>query len=165
MNRSPWAKFTMSMIPKISVSPEATSARIMPFTRPFTICTRIWSTGSIVRSDSEVLVDDSGVEAEIGRRRVVADHTLFHDVHAVGDVESERHVLLDEQDGHALPVEDVDDLADLRDHPRHQSLGRLVQQDDARLQHHGAGDGEHLLLAPRQRAARLAPPLGPAWKA
>ena len=40
MNRSPCAKLTMSMIPKISVSPEATSARIMPFTRPLTICTR-----------------------------------------------------------------------------------------------------------------------------
>src|SRR2546429_438849 len=58
-------------------------------------------------------------------------------------------VLLDEQDGHAVPLEDVDDLPDLRDHPRHEALGRLVQQDDARLQHHRAGDGEHLLLASR----------------
>src|SRR5438093_805100 len=48
-----------------------------------------------------------------------------------------------------VPVEDVDDLPDLRDHPRHEALGRLVQQDDARLQHHRAGDGEHLLLASR----------------
>ena len=51
---------------------------------------------------------------------------------------------------------DLDDLLDLRDHARHQAFGRLVEQDDLRLQHHGAGDGEHLLLAARQRAAGLA---------
>ncbi len=37
MNSSPWAKFTTSMMPKISVSPEAISARIMPVTMPFTV--------------------------------------------------------------------------------------------------------------------------------
>ena len=37
MNNSPWAKFTTSMMPKISVSPEAISARIMPVTMPFTV--------------------------------------------------------------------------------------------------------------------------------
>ena len=35
MNNSPWAKFTTSMMPKISVSPDAISARIMPVTMPF----------------------------------------------------------------------------------------------------------------------------------
>src|SRR5438552_3433994 len=159
MNRSPCAKLTMSMIPKISVSPEATSARIMPFTRPFTICTMTWSTG-IIGSDSQVLVDDGGVGAQRRRGPVVADGALLHDVHAVRDVERERYVLLHEQDGHALLVKDIDDLADLRDHARHEALGRLVQQDDARLEHHRARDGEHLLLASRQRAARLVAPLG-----
>ena len=37
MNSSPCAKFTTSMMPKISVSPEATSARIMPVTMPFIV--------------------------------------------------------------------------------------------------------------------------------
>ena len=37
-------------------------------------------------------------------------------------------------------------------------FGRLVEQDDLRLQHHGARDGEHLLLAARQRAAGLIAP-------
>ena len=45
ITRSPCAKLTTSMMPKISVSPEATSARIMPLTSPLTVCTRIWSTG------------------------------------------------------------------------------------------------------------------------
>ena len=40
MNNSPCAKFTTSMMPKISVSPEATSARIMPVTMPFTVWIR-----------------------------------------------------------------------------------------------------------------------------
>ena len=42
MNNSPWAKFTTSMMPKISVSPEAISARIMPVTMPFSV----WMTNS-----------------------------------------------------------------------------------------------------------------------
>ena len=54
----------------------------------------------------------------------------------------------------------ADDLADLRDHARHQPLGRLVEQDDLRLQHHRPGDRQHLLLAARQRAAGLVAPLG-----
>ncbi len=44
MTRSPWAKFTTSMIPKMSVRPEATRARIIPFTRPVTVWTRMAST-------------------------------------------------------------------------------------------------------------------------
>src|SRR5262245_28174392 len=109
MNRSPWAKLTMSMIPKISVSPEATSARIMPFTSPLTICTRIWSYGMLA-SDSQVLVDGGLVGPELGGRRVVADDALLHDVDAVGHVQGQGDVLLDQKNGHALAVEDVDDL-------------------------------------------------------
>ena len=45
MNSSPWAKFTTSMMPKISVSPEATSARIMPVTMPLTVWIRSRSKG------------------------------------------------------------------------------------------------------------------------
>ena len=37
MNNSPCAKFTTSMMPKISVRPDATSARIMPVTMPFNV--------------------------------------------------------------------------------------------------------------------------------
>jgi hypothetical protein len=44
MTRSPWAKFTTSMMPKIRVRPEATRARIIPFTSPVTVCTRMAST-------------------------------------------------------------------------------------------------------------------------
>ncbi len=59
MNSSPWAKFTTSKMPKISVSPEATSARIMPATMPFTVwmmkrssgkAWRKWLTASIAHT-------------------------------------------------------------------------------------------------------------------
>src|SRR5215475_2401368 len=148
MNSSPWAKFTTSMMPKMRVSPEATRARIMPLTIPFTIWTRIWSKG-ITGSHSQVLVDDAEVPPELGRGGVVADDALFHDVDAVGCLQRERDVLLDEQDGHAFLVQHVNDLANLGDHARHEPFGGLVEQDDARLQHHGPGDGQHLLLAAR----------------
>ena len=45
MKSSPWAKFTTSMMPKISVSPEATSARIMPVTMPLTVWMAMMSQG------------------------------------------------------------------------------------------------------------------------
>ena len=47
MNSSPWAKFTTSMMPKISVRPEATSARIMPVTMPFSVWIRNRSNGKV----------------------------------------------------------------------------------------------------------------------
>ena len=53
----------------------------------------------------------------------------------------------------------IHDLADLPDHAGHQALGRLVEEDDLGLQHHRPGDGQHLLLTARQRAAGLVAPL------
>ena len=47
MNSSPWAKFTTSMMPKISVRPEATSARIMPVTMPLTVWMTMMSQGML----------------------------------------------------------------------------------------------------------------------
>ena len=53
------------------------------------------------------------IGAQVGGRRVVPHDALLHDVDALGRLERQRHVLLDEEDGHAVPVEHVDDLADL----------------------------------------------------
>ena len=49
MNSSPCAKLTTSMMPKISVSPEAISARIMPVTMPFTVWMMIVYQGMAAR--------------------------------------------------------------------------------------------------------------------
>src|SRR6476469_3759984 len=163
MNSSPWAKFTTSMMPKISVRPEATSARIMPVTIPFTVWMTIMSQGmSMLPLNSEVLVDNRIVDGEGGGEGLMPHGAFLHEVDALAGGERQRHVLLDQQNGHALLVQHVDDLADLRDHARHQTFGRLVQQDDLRLQHHHAGDGQHLLLTARERAAGLRAPLAEA---
>src|SRR5580704_3731524 len=156
MNSSPWAKLTTSMMPKISVNPEATSARIMPLTMPLIVWMMICS--SIL--DSHILVDDRVVHAQLGSRGVVPDDALLHDVDPLAGLERQRDVLLDQQDRHVLLMQHIDDVADLGDHARHQAFRRLVQQDDLRLEHHRAGDGQHLLLAARERPSRLTAALG-----
>src|SRR5713226_8337355 len=155
MNSSPCAKLTTSMIPKMSVNPDATSARIMPLTIPLSV----WMRKASMPLDSQVLVDDGVVGAQLGGRRVMADDALLHDVDAVTDLERQRHVLLHEEDGHALAVEHADDLVDLSHHAGHEPFRRLVEEDHLRLEHHGARDGEHLLFAARQRAPCLVPSL------
>src|SRR6478672_734153 len=166
MNNSPWAKFTTSMMPKISVRPEAISARIMPVTMPFKVWMRNSSIGKLATNDriaailhSEILLDDVVADLEIGRFGVMADDALLHQIDALARLKRQRHVLLDQQDGDALAMQRVDDLVNLRDHARHQPFGRLVKQDDLGLEHHGPRNGEHLLLAARQRAAGLIAPL------
>src|SRR5215213_4386423 len=166
MNSSPWAKFTTSMMPKISVSPDAISARIMPVTMPFSVWMTNSSNGKSVKNERiaailhpEILLDDVVADLEVGRFGLMADGALLHDVDALARFERQRHVLLDQQNGDALAMQRIDDLVNLRDHARHQPFGRLVEQDELRLQHHGARDGQHLLLAARQRAAGLVAPL------
>src|SRR6266545_2643673 len=156
MNSSPWAKLTTSMIPKIRVRPEATSARIMPVTMPL----MVWMRSCSSTLHPQVLMDDGVVVPEIRGSGVMAHHTLLHDVDALARLEGERHVLFHQQDRHAVAVEHVDDLADLRHHARHQAFRRLVQEDDLGREHHGAGYGEHLLLAAREGAAGLVASLG-----
>ena len=91
---------------------------------------------------------------------MVAHLPLLHDIDALTGRQRQRYVLFDQQDRDILLVQDVDDVLDLGDHSRHQAFGWLVEQDDLGLQHHGAGDRQHLLLAARQRAAGLIAPLG-----
>src|SRR6202045_2130380 len=111
------------------------------------------ATSSIL--DSEVLVNDCVVHFELGGGAVMPHGTLFHDVDALARGESKRHVLLHQQDRNAFPVQHLDDLADLRDHPRHQAFGGFIKKNDLRLEHHRPRDRKHLLLAPREGPAGL----------
>ena len=69
----------------------------------------------------------------------------------------QRHVrvLLDEQDGRPLGVDLLDHPKDRLHQLRSQTERRLVEQQDRRLRHQRARDGQHLLLAARQRAGVL----------
>src|SRR5215471_7786254 len=100
MNNSPWAKFTTSMMPKISVRPDAISARIMPVTMPFSVWMTSSSQGKLSKSPKiesilhpEILLDDGIADREVGGRGVVADCTLLHDVDPLARLERQRHVL------------------------------------------------------------------------
>src|SRR5580704_8466670 len=109
MNSSPCAKLTTSMMPKISVSPEAISARIMPVTIPFTVWMSSRSSGKLRKKSRtaailhpQILVDDGVVRLERGGGRLVPDRALLHEIDALARRERQRHVLLDQQDRHAL---------------------------------------------------------------
>src|SRR5438046_4965056 len=117
MRNSPCAKLTTSMMPKISVNPDATSARIIPLTMPFSV----WITkcANETMSDAEILVDDSVADVQFRGRGVVAHDALFDDVDPLAGEEGHRHILLDQQHRHRLAVPYFDDLPDLRHHARH----------------------------------------------
>src|SRR6516164_9745104 len=121
MKSSPWAKLTTSMMPKINVRPDATSARIMPVTTPLIVWIRICSMG-MPTSHSQISMDHGVVDAQLGRRCVVSDDTLFDEVDPLACFQSQRHILFHEQHGDILTPEHVDDLPDFGDHPRHQTL-------------------------------------------
>src|SRR5258707_7071823 len=110
---SPCAKLTTSMMPKIRVNPDATSARIMPVTTPLMVWIRIWSNGMSI-SHSEILVDHRIVDMQLRRHGVVAHLALFDEIDAPAGLEGERHVLLDQQHRHAFGAQRADDLEDLR---------------------------------------------------
>src|SRR5215470_1505303 len=93
MNNSPWAKFTTSMMPKISVSPEATSARIMPTTMPLIVWIRICSS----KLNSQIFVDHFVVRVQLRGRRLMAHDPFLHEIHPLARLQRERHVLFDQQ--------------------------------------------------------------------
>src|SRR5215468_4474250 len=95
-------------------------------------------------------------------RAGVLHHDAPHLQHVavVGEVEGHVGVLLHEEDGHALlAVDAADDLEDVLDELGREAEGGLVEKHHLGPGHEGAADGEHLLLAPGQRACAL---LGPA---
>src|SRR5579872_467388 len=104
-------------------------------------------------SNSEIFVQLFRVGLEFGRRHVIDDAAVFHDIVAIGDGSGEAEILLDQQNGEALRLERGNGVADLLNDHRRQSLGRLVEQQKPRARAQDAADGEHLLLAAGQFGA------------
>ncbi len=74
----------------------------------------------------------------------------------MGELERVIGALLDEENGQAIiGVERTDRREDLLHDQRRQAERRLVEQEQLGASHQRAGDGQHLLLAARQRAAAL----------
>ena len=69
----------------------------------------------------------------------------------VGQVESREHVLLDEQDGEAGPIDLAQHFGDPLDDTRRQAERELVDHEQTRPRHQAAADRAHLLFSSRER--------------
>src|SRR2546426_5634723 len=85
---------------------------------------------------------------------------MFNDVDAMRDLEAALNALLDQQGGHALPVDLFDRRIDVVDDDRREPQRDLIEDDQLRTRLNGASDCQHLLLSSRERAAQLVAALG-----
>ena len=84
---------------------------------------------------------------------------------AVSDSQHLARLLLDHDCRQAfLAQEAAQDREHLFHDQRRQSLKRLVEQDQPRIEHQRAGYGEHLLFAAGKLIAEVLPPFAEAWK-
>src|SRR5258708_24027286 len=90
--------------------------------------------------------------------------TLFRSHHApflqhgmaIGYLAQRSYVLVDDKDGQAFRFQLRDRAVDLRADERCEALGGLVEDQQARIGHQRAADGEHLLLAAGELVAVVA---------
>src|SRR5438128_1979324 len=84
------------------------------------------------------------------RISTIDDLAAVDGVEPVGDPAGMREVRFCDQDRDLQLLDSLDRLDETRDHYRRESFERLVQEEDGRREHHGPGDGDHLLLAAAQ---------------
>src|SRR5204862_76207 len=105
---------------------------------------------------AKIVAQHKIVVLELGRGAGEADLALVHDVMAVGDRQGGTQVLLDQEHRKALALEIVEHRDDLLDDHGRQPLGRLVEQEQRRIEHERARDRKHLLLAAGELKAEVA---------
>ncbi len=74
---------------------------------------------------------------------------------AIADVEDVVHAVADEDDADAVILEAADEIENLANLLDGESGGRLVHDNQARIESGGAGDGDRLALSARQFLDRL----------
>src|SRR3990170_965351 len=79
---------------------------------------------------AEVGFLDAGLAKQICRRPLRHDPSLLEDVGSGRDLQGLGHVLLDEKDRHAFPVDLGDHLEEMVHDCRGEAEGRLVQQEE-----------------------------------
>src|SRR5687768_13319956 len=84
---------------------------------------------------------------------------LAHEVDVIDELQRERGVLLDQQDRQAFLLQLRHCLPRGLDDDRREPLRRLVHDKAVGVGHEAARDGEHLLLAARERLRALRAPL------
>ena len=100
------------------------------------------------------------VVQEIARRTLQHDPARLHHVGPVRHTQRLIRVLLDHQHRRALAPDVGDDRERLLDERGRETQRRLVEENESRAGHERAADREHLLLAAREGARGLTPPLG-----
>src|SRR5262249_14355548 len=103
----------------------------------------------------DISMHDLGLGFEILRGAVIDDTAFLHQEDARAQLERSRYVLLHQQDRDAALVDAMNLAPDLRDEPRHDALGRLIENNELGAHHQAARDRKHLLLAPRERISGL----------
>ena len=105
---------------------------------------------------AQMMLERRGIGFQHRTRSRVNDGPALENEGVLRDGQDLLGVLLDDDPRHALIAKDPDEGAEeLLDDDRGQSLGRLVEQEDARIEDEGARDRQHLLLAPRQLVAEI----------
>ena len=105
------------------------------------------------------------LEVDIGGEPLRVDDPVDAAVHHDGDPARHRggnpDVLLDHEDGDLAALGEPDqDLLDLGDDYRREAFGRLVHDEQARIEQQRPRDRQHLLLAAGQFSAAMAPARG-----
>src|SRR5262249_13728917 len=92
---------------------------------------------------------------ELARRAASHQASDLEEVSVVGDLQGLACVLLDHEDRQAARVDLPDLVEEAVQNLRRQAERGLVQEEESRPRHQGAGDREHLLLAAGERAGEL----------
>src|SRR2546427_10113372 len=111
-----------------------------------------------LQSHGEVRAADGFIFHQPRHGPVPPDLALLDDVGPVREPGRELEILLREHDGQALPLEGGDLLAEGLDDDGRQPFRRLVEEQEARVAHERARDGEHLLLSSREAPPSPPPP-------
>src|ERR1700683_2809805 len=124
-------------------------------------CLWAWTTAP---SNSKITVLDFSRTGQIGRVAGPYHAATFDDGVSVGDAGERIDVLVDDQDGLASGAQTLQAAPDLVADERGEAFGRLVKDEQARIRHQRAADGEHLLLATRKQVRHAARACGEARK-
>src|SRR5882757_2480911 len=111
--------------------------------------------------DAEIALQHRGVRLQLGARRVVHDRAALQYHNAVGEPQNLLRILLNDDGTDAAGAgDDAERLEQFLDNDRRQTLGRLVQQQNFRIERQRAADRQHLLLAAGQLVAEIVLALG-----
>src|SRR5688500_1062073 len=97
---------------------------------------------------------------QVGGGAVPNDFSILEDVAKRGDAEGHRGILLDEKYAGATTLNRQDQIPNLIDDRGSEPERRLVEQQQLGRRHERSADCDHLLLAAREVASQLFPPLG-----